>query len=225
MARVGFTETMQSLKLITAGWIPVFQGCRSTGKQPLDARHRMLCDWPALQIWAQHFRVTAGDGDTRGSTHRLACRLPAILLLVPPPSHHPGWPHGKLQGRRSHWRSTNHSACLGTGQARAVWTADGGNEEKTRSTVTCLSGLVWTWGWETTEKEEVAEIKRHLGTAMLNSPLAVRALCFSRDIAGKTTGSGTERKLGREECFSWSSATLRRTETLLQAWTWQRQCL
>ena len=198
MACVGFTETMQMLR--TAGWIPVFQGCRSTGRQPLDTRHRMVCDWPALQIWALHFRVTAGDDNTRGSTHRLAFRLPAISLLVPPPSHHPGWPRGKLQGRRSHWHSTNHSTCLGTGQARVVWTADGGDKEKTRSTVTCLSGLVWTLGWGTTEKE-VAEIKRHLGRAVLNSPLAVRALCFLRDMAGKTKGSGTERKLRREKCF------------------------
>lgn len=82
-----------------------------------------------------------------------------------------------------------------------VWTADGGDEEKSHSTVTCLSGLIWTLGWGKIEKEEVAEIKRHLRRAVLNLPLAVRALYFSRDIAGNTKASGTERKLRRGGMF------------------------
>ena len=81
---------MQSRKLITAGWIPVFQGCRRTGKWPLDTRHGMVCNWPALRTSALRFRATSGDGDPRGSTHE-ACFLTSCLISPGSPSISSSW--------------------------------------------------------------------------------------------------------------------------------------
>lgn len=203
MTWVGFTDTMQSPKLIQwAGFLS------PRAAEALGNSHKTPdTGWPVTgQLSRSESCISEAHlvMGTHGKIHtRLAFQLPAIFLLVPPPSHHPRWTHGKLQGRSfsSHWCSANHSACLGIGQACVVWTADGSEEEKSRSTVTCLSGLIWTLGWGKIEKEEVAKIKRHLGRAVLNLPLAVRALHFSRDITGNTKGSGTERKLRRGGMF------------------------
>lgn len=161
----------------------------------------MVCNWPAL---GPQLRFRAIWRWRHGEVHLRACFLTSCLISLVP-SISSSWVSSRVGDL------TIQHKPLGLPEHRTSSRgADRGRseEEKTRSTVTRLSGARLDIGMGTTGEGRVAEIQMHLGRAVLNSPLAVGFVFLERH-RWETEGSGTERKLRREKCFRWSSATRR----------------